>query len=72
MIYHTGLPVYDKYHQIKTLSDIKEAIRACDLAVKNQLVASSLNSKQKSEILLIAKIEAYKIIAAYLEAINQN
>nr|YP_010216409.1 hypothetical protein LK039_mgp31 [Ulva intestinalis]UBR43430.1 hypothetical protein [Ulva intestinalis] len=70
-VFHMRIKMLE-HNQIKTLDYAKEAIRACDLAIKNALVSAKLNSKQKAEILLIAKIEAFKIIASYVESINNN
>lgn len=59
-----------EFNNIKTLQAAKHGIYAARYAIKERLNTSTLNNKQKAEMLLVAEIEVYKMINVLINRAN--
>lgn len=69
--YHFRLKMLE-FNKIKTLETVTMGISVAQKAIKERLKNSSLNNKQKGEILLVATMEAYKVVDGLIKSIEER
>lgn len=69
--YHYRLKMLE-FNNIKTLETVKMGIAVTQKAIKEQLKNSSLNNKQKGEVLLVAEMTAFKVVDELITSIEKR
>lgn len=69
--YHFRLKMLE-FNGLKTHTMLKKGLSATEMLLKERLKHSSLNNKQKAEVLLVAEMEAYKVVDGLLRSIDEK
>lgn len=69
--YHYRLKMLE-FNNMKTLETVKMGINVTTDAMRKILKNSSLNSKQKGEVFLVALMTAYKVLEELIKSIDKN
>lgn len=68
--YHYRLKMLE-FNNFKNLKMLKKGLKAVGNIMKNRLKNSSLNNKQKAEILLVAETEAFRIVDGLIKSVEE-
>lgn len=69
--YHYRIKMLE-INNIKTLEANKMGISAAQNLIKNRLEKSSLSNKQKAEVLLVAQIEAHRVVDGLIQSMEDT
>lgn len=69
--YHYRLKMLE-FNNIKTLQTATMGIVVTQNAMKDRLKNSSLGNKQKAEVLLVAEMEAYRVVDGLIKSTEEN
>ena len=61
-----------EFNNIKTLEAAKMGTAVTIKAMKERLKNSSLSNKQKAEFLLVAEMEAYRIVDGLIKSVEER
>lgn len=69
--YHYRLKMLE-FNGLKTLDMLKRGLTATGKVTKERLKNSSLNNKQKAEVLLVAEMEAFRVVDGLIRSMEEN
>ena len=61
-----------EFHNIKTVQTATMGVAVAQNAMKDRLKNSSLSNKQKAEVLLVAEMEAYRVVNGLINSIEEH
>jgi len=61
-----------EFSGFKTLNMLKKGLRTIEKVTKERLKNSSLNNKQKAEVLLVAEMKAFRVVDELIKSIEEN